>query len=69
MAQKTVRIIAAGSNKELPTVNVVTSGTKEQPTYKQAAKVKAGNNETVQVASPARKGLKTIIVPGYTGPL
>ena len=65
---KTVRVIAGTRNKNFPTRNIVTSGPKTFPTYKQTSTPSHGNNQTIQDSGGKVKGLETIIIPGYTGP-
>lgn len=69
MTQKLVRVIANASSKLFPTVNIKTAdATHTFPTYTQTASPVKGIHETVQDSGGQVKGLKTIVIPGYSGP-
>lgn len=68
MTAKLVRILANASSKTLPTVNIKTSGGVEAKTHTQTAAPVKGVHQTFQDSGGTVKGLKTIIIPGYTGP-
>ena len=66
MTQKTVAVVKTTGNKNMPTCNIVTSGPTTFPTYTQTATPVTGENETIQDSGGTVKGLKTVIVPGYS---
>lgn len=68
MAQKLVRIVTNTNSKTFATVNIKTSGGTEAKTHGQTASPVKGVQPTYQDSGGAVKGLKTIIIPGYTGP-
>lgn len=69
MALRTVRVIANASNKELETVNIVTSQTGHTfETCQQHAGDGGREVPTVQDSGGTDVGLRTIEIAGYTGP-
>lgn len=68
MALKSIRVLANANNKTLRTVNIVTSQTGH--TFEQRQQQTTDNREweTVQAADAPTAGLKTVCIPGYTGP-
>lgn len=69
MALRTVRVLADASNKELETVNIVTSQTGHTfETCTQNAGDGGKEVPTVQDSGGAHAGLRTIEIAGYTGP-
>lgn len=70
MALRSVRVVANAGNKELRTVNVVTTQA-DPPRFEQCAQVSGDQGreiETVQAAAAPTAGLPTIYIPGYAGP-
>lgn len=66
-----VRVVASTPSKTLPTVNIVTSdATHTFPVHSQltAGNQVTGVNKTFQDSGGGKKGLKTIVIPGYGGP-
>lgn len=66
---RSVRVIADAGNKELRTVNIVTSQAGHTfETCTQVSGDKGREIETVQVAGSASPELPTLCIPSYTGP-
>lgn len=66
-----VRVVASTPSVTLPTVNVVTSdATHTFPVHAQltVGQQTTGVHRTFQDSGGTKKGLKTIVIPGYTGP-
>jgi len=74
------RVIADAGNKNIPTVNILTSqvasaGTSAHPhkghtqvTAAQASAFMSGQVKTVQASGGTIAGLPTIVIPGYSAP-
>jgi hypothetical protein len=69
MALQCIRVIANANNKQLRTVNVVTTQTGK--TFEQHTQKNTSDRswETVQAAAAPTAGLRTIHIAGYSGPL